>query len=121
MASNLHNAFNSTDGNVMTVLGSLHVMKSLPDGELPLPSASAIQQLADKGVTTISIDLLSRDHEFDKATLSIIPESTKPQYLKADCHSSLSNIDLSSYLRIETGIKLAQACDAIITIPKLAA
>ena len=96
-------------------------MKSLPDGELPLPSASAIQQLADKGVTTISIDLLSRDHEFDKATLSIIPESTKPQYLKADCHSSLSNIDLSSYLRIETGIKLAQACDAIITIPKLAA
>jgi hypothetical protein len=33
----------------------------------------------------------------------------------------LSNIDLSSYVGIETGIKLAQACDAIITIPKLAA
>jgi hypothetical protein len=121
MASNLHNAFNSTNGNLMTVLGSMHVMKKLPDERSP----SAIQQLADKGVATISIDLVSRDHEGDKATLSLIPESTKSQYLRADCHPNLSNIDLSSYVSsyvgIEKGIKLAQAHDAIITIPKLAA
>jgi hypothetical protein len=119
IASNLHKALLNSDGNLMTVLGSRHVMKKLPD------ERSAIQQLADKDVVTISIDLLSRDHEGDRATLSLIPESTKSQYLRADCHPSLSNIDLSSYVAsyvgIEKGIKLAQACDAIITIPKLAA
>jgi hypothetical protein len=51
----------------------------------------------------------------------LIPESNKHQYLKTDCHPNLSNIDLSSYVGIGKGIKLAQACDAIITIPKLAA
>ena len=121
IASNLHKALLNSDGNLMTVLGSMHVMKKLPDKWSP----SAIQQLADKGVATISIDLVSRDHEGDKATLSLIPKSTKSQYLRADCHPNLSNIDLSSYVSsyvgIETGIKLAQACDAIITIPKLAA
>lgn len=118
MASNLHNAFNSTDGNVMTVLGSMHVMKLLPDGQSP----SATKQLANKGVATISIDLESRDHVAHKATLSLIPESTKSQYLRADCHSSLSNTDLLPSHGPEMGkdIKLAQAYDAIITIPKLA-
>ena len=118
MASNLHNAFNSTNGNVMTVLGSMHVMKLLPDGQSP----SATKQLANKGVATISIDLESRDHVAHKATLSLIPESTKSQYLRADCHSSLSNTDLLPSHGPEMGkdIKLAQAYDAIITIPKLA-
>ena len=57
-----------------------------------------------------------------KATLSLIPESTKSQYLRADCHSSLSNTDLLPSHGPEMGkdIKLAQAYDAIITIPKLA-
>jgi hypothetical protein len=120
MTSNLENAFKNTNGNVMTVLGSKHVMKLLPDGQ----SASAIKQVADKGVTTISIDLQSRDHVAKKATtLSLIPESTKPQYLRANCHSSLSDIDLYKIHEIENGkaIKFAQAYDALITIPKLAA
>ncbi|NBV99067.1 MAG: hypothetical protein EBR67_06090 [Proteobacteria bacterium] len=120
MTSNLENAFKNTNGNVMTVLGSKHVMKLLPDGQ----SASAIKQVADKGVATISIDLQSRDHVAKKATtLSLIPESTKPQYLRANCHSSLSDIDLYKIHEIENGkaIKFAQACDAIIIIPELAA
>jgi hypothetical protein len=126
MASNLHNAFMNTNGNVMTAFGRKHVMKLLPNDQSP----SAIQQLADKGVATISIDLESRDHEFDKTTLSLIPESNQAQYLKTACHANLSNFDISKSPSFiidlsrdsnEGKIKLAQACDAIITIPKLAA
>lgn len=119
MTSNLENAFKSTNGNVMTVLGSKHVMKLVPDRQSP----SATKQLANKGVPTISIDLESRDHVAHKATLPFIPESTKSQYLRADCHLNLSNTDLlpSHGPEMGKGIKLAQAYDAIITIPKLAA
>ncbi|MFM7457831.1 MAG: hypothetical protein ACKO3R_04120 [bacterium] len=117
IASNLENAFNSTNGNTMMLFGSRHLMKLLPDDQSP----SAIKQLADKGVPTISIKLISRDLE-SVASLSSIPESTKPQYLKT-CHS-LINIDLvipSHGNEKGKDIKLAQAHDAIITIPKLVA
>ncbi len=119
MAFNLQNAFGQTEGNVMTAFGSRHTMKLLPEGQTP----SVVKQMTDYGIPSISIHFASRDHVIDKATLSLIPESVKPQYLKTECHPSLSNIDLAASYgeQIGKGVKLSQAYDAIVTLPKLAA
>lgn len=113
--ANLKSAFDFTNGNVMTAFGSFHAMKTSAKDR---PS-SAVKQVSDQGVPTVSIALAARDHEADTPTYGIVPESKNAQYLRTNCHDSFASVDLSHRYCAED-VKLRQAFDGIVILPKLA-
>jgi hypothetical protein len=111
MATNLSKLLAETDGNVMAPLGAYHTIKTQPEtGE-----SSALEKVSKTGTPVASIYCIARDHEFEQKTWGQLPESNKAQYIRTDCHSSISN------LREAESATLKQAYDALIVIPKLKA
>lgn len=110
IAENLQKRFSETDGNILALLGTNHIQKSTMEA-----TQSAISKASQEGISTISLGLFARDFEQDQKITDLIPASNKAQYLRADCHESVSNQPIPT-----DSVSLAQAYDAIITLPKLA-